>query len=149
MCHTRGLLVALAATLVLPIATATAGGVADAGAKMRGDFSGRGLTSSRSYSAPMMVQSVPAPAVAQTPTQRRSFSVEPSQPAVKSPCQPHVVAPPAPAGGTAQQAPQTTRRFSVEPTQQQPASSAPEMRQRSNQPNYSLPKTDGRRFGSF
>jgi hypothetical protein len=55
---------------------------------------------------------------------------------------------PVPAPSTAQQAPQTTRRFSVEPTQQ-PVYRAPAMRSRSSQPNYSLPKTDGRRFGSF
>jgi hypothetical protein len=149
MCHpTRGLLVALAAALILPIATSAFGAVPDAGAKMRGDFSGRGLQRSRSNSAPMIVQSTPAPAVAQTPTQRRSFSVEPSQPTVKTPCTPHVVPQPAPAGGTAQQAPQTIRRYSVEPTQQ-PVFQAPMTRTRSNPPNYSLPKTDGRRFGSF
>jgi hypothetical protein len=114
---------------------------------MRGDFSGRGIQSSRSYSAPMIVQSAPAPTVAQTPTQRRSFSVEPSQPVVKTPCTPHVVPQPAPAPATAQQAPQTTRRYSVEPTPQ-PAFQAPMTRTRSSQPNFTLPKTDSRRFGN-
>jgi hypothetical protein len=148
MCHpTRSLLVALAATLVLPIAAATAGGIADAGAKLRGDFSGRGISRSQSNNAPMIVRSAPAPTVAQTPTERRSFSVEPSQPAMKTPCTPYVVPQPAPAPGTAQQAPQTTRRYSVEPTPQ-PAFQAPTTRTRSSPPNFTLPKTDSRRFGS-
>jgi hypothetical protein len=149
MCHpTRGLLIPLATALVLTVATTTFAAVPDAGAKMRGDFSGRGMPRSQNNIAPMIVRSAPAPTVAQTPTQRRSFSVEPSQPAVKTPCTPHVVPQPAPAGGTARQAPQTIRRYSVEPTQQ-PVFQAPMTRTPSNPPNYSLPKTDGRRFGSF
>lgn len=91
------------------------------------DYKMRGMTESRStqsygnynYFRPQPVMSQ-APTVAQQPTERRSFSVEPSAPL--SPCAPQVIAP-APVA----RAPQTTERraMSVEPAPVQTFNYAP------------------------
>ncbi|MBI3464162.1 MAG: hypothetical protein HY000_14065 [Planctomycetes bacterium] len=86
-----------AAVVAMLVSTATFATAAapDAGAKFRGDYSGRwqsGTSRSRMMyraPAPVVIRSEAVPStVTQTPTERRSFSAEPSQPA----------APPAPTG---------------------------------------------------
>src|SRR5688572_8527436 len=92
-------LLALAAVLALSASSALAQGYRDAGAKAAGQYgtgfhagggwrarSYRAAPSYYSAPAPRIVQSMPAPMVApaapqvaQAPTDRRSFSVEPSQ----------------------------------------------------------------------
>ena len=125
-------------------------GFRDAGAKIRGEF-GTGFYSTPSmpngynYSAPVyqstpapqMVQSAPvvmpapaAPQVAQTPTDRRSYSVEPS---------------PSAAPQSAQQPTQVIRRYSYEPA---PVYRAPARQNRASMPSYLLPKADPHRYGS-
>ena len=99
-----------AAVVALLVSTATfaAGAAPDAGAKFRGDYSGRwqgGRTTARSRTvyrapAPVVIRSEAAPSVAQTPTERRSFSAEPAQPTTPS----------------AQPAPQVYRSYSYQPS---------------------------------
>jgi hypothetical protein len=94
------------------------------------DYKMRGMTESRSarvdgnyyYSAP--ATTFQAPAVAQQPTERRSFSVEPS---VKQPCAPQPV-PPAP---MAQQQSTERRAMSIEPAPAQTNYYAPSYQYRS------------------
>lgn len=124
--------------------------------------------------APVIVRSEPAPvAIAQSPTEQRSFSYEPSQrsqartysyePSVQSPpiggsgCGGTVVTEPAPV--TAERTMRTERSFSYEPAIEpatEPAVrtySAPRMRSRSSQssrrPAYLLPKTDPNKYRGF
>jgi hypothetical protein len=135
---------ALAAVLALSASSALAQGYRDAGAKAAGQFgtgfhagggwtvrSYRGPPNYYSAPAPQIVQSMPAPMVApaapqvaQAPTDRRSLSIEPSQP---------------------QAVPQPVRSYSYEPAA--PAYSAPARRSRSTMPSYLLPATDPRKHG--
>lgn len=85
-------------------------------------------------SAPVIVRSERAPAaVAQTPTERRSFSYEPSQ-AVDAP-------------ETARRADGTVRSYSYEPAA--PSYSAPRMRSHSSRPSFLLQKTDPGKYRGF
>lgn len=108
---------ATVASVVVFAAIAHAQGIRDAGSKIRGDY---GLTqSSPSYYAPRAVYQAPA-AVAQAPAERRSFSVQPGQPAGgHSGCD--VASPPAAGksqpGTSIARSDQATRRFSYEPAQ--------------------------------
>ena len=132
-----------------------------------GRSSSRSYTASRSYrsNAPVIVRSEAAPTtVAQTPTERRSFSYEPAESgkqAVTSGgcgCGTSVRTERVPE--TAQHATQTERSYSYEPSTDskttEPAVrsySAPRMRssqpsRSSNTPLYMLPKTDPRRFNA-
>ncbi len=128
----KKLLSCVAAGAVL-MATTSAWAIADAGAEMRGDFSGRGLTGSTVYS-PMIVR---APALQTPAAERQALSVEPAAPATAK-------APAAKAPVIAKKDATTTRSYSVEP--------APAMRSyapaRSLTPLYLLPKGDSRRYGS-
>jgi hypothetical protein len=142
------LVMAVAAVFALSASSAMAQGYWDAGAKAAGKF-GAGFSSggtqatrayrgARTYYAPQIVRSMPAPMaapaapqIAQAPTDRRSFSVEPSQ------GQPAASAPAA--------APQVIRSYSYEPAA--PAYSAPARSTRSGTPSYLLPATDPRKHG--
>lgn len=113
----------------------------------------RTIARSRSYrNAPVIVRTEPAPsAVAQAPTERRSFSYEPSQQAkAATPCPPGSAST-KPAPATAQR---STRSFSYEPSMGsdtgQPivrSYSAPRMGS-SRTPLYLLPKTDPRKYSA-
>ncbi len=125
----------LAVVALAAVAASASAAVPDAGAKARGDFSGRGMErSSRTYyySAPIRTMPAQPSIVAQQPTERRSFSAEPT-PAMKA------------APKMAEQ-PRVTRSYSVEPA---PAmrTYAPSYRARSSQPLWSLPKSNDRKFG--
>jgi hypothetical protein len=126
----------------------------DAGAKMRSEF-GTGFWSTprvtRTYTyrvpsyvapAPMVVRAAPAvpaaPQVAQAPTTRRAFSVEPGA---------TVTCAPAPTPATAQRAPAVRRSYSYEPTYVPYAAPQWMGRRAAPQPTYLLPKTDPRRYG--
>ena len=130
----------------LTAGTVLAQGYRDAGAKAAGNF-GTGfhsgaIRSARIYRsmpvyavapAPQVVQSMPAPMpapaapqVAQAPTERRSFSVEPGQQSA------------APA------APQVIRSYSYEPAA--PVYRTP-ARGSSSTPSYLLPRSDPRKHG--
>jgi len=131
----------------------------DAGAKMRGEF-GTGFWSTpsvvRTYTyrvpsyiapAPIVVRAAPvvratpaAPQVAQAPTPRRAFSVEPRAAVT-------CVPPPAPTQDTAQRVPAVRRSYSYEPTYAPYAASQWIGRRTTPQPTYLLPKTDARKFG--
>jgi hypothetical protein len=139
----------LAAVVVgLTAGAALAQGYRDAGAKARGEFGtgfhsggSRTMTAYRAmptYIAPQVVQTAPAPTiaprVAQTPTERRSFSAEPSQD------QAAPMAPAAPA------APQVIRSYRYEPTA--PVYNAPVRSRRASTPSYLLPRTDPGKHGS-
>jgi hypothetical protein len=96
------------------------------------DYKARGMTESRStrtyqsysYSAPATTTQVPS--VATQPSERRSFSVEPS---VKAPCTSQPVQP---APLATRQPPQNERRaMSIEPTPVQTYNYAPTFRNRS------------------
>jgi hypothetical protein len=122
---------------------AMAQGFRDAGAKSRGEFGTSFHTSgtrpARAYyaaPAPQFARAMPAPMVApaapevaQVPTDRQSFSLEPSQ------------AQPAPA------APQVIRRYSYEPSTRTDRAGAWTGRRSDQRPTYLLPKTDPRKFG--
>lgn len=106
--------------------------------------------SSRSYarSRPMYRGTAPAPnSVAQVPTERRSFSYDPSQQAVSGPCGGGDTTESAPA--TAQRSEETRRSYSYEPSMSD-TYSAPRMQLRSSQPTrtpkYALPKTDPNKY---
>jgi hypothetical protein len=137
------LLPAVAAVLALAATSVMAQGFWDAAAKMEGKF-GTGFYSSSSHAmrydrsgpvysvapAPQMVQSMPAPMaapaapeVAQVPTERRSFSTEPSDAAT---------------------APQVIRSYSYEPSA--PVYRAP-MRSHGGMPTFLLPRSDPRKHG--
>ncbi len=146
----KRLLTVVSAGTVLMAAT-SAWAIADAGAKMRGDYSGNGLTGS-TFRAPMMYR---AP-VLQTPAAgtRQALSVEPSAPAAAdhSACGAKAVAPATAKAPAAAKAPvtakkdvTTTRSYSVEPAAPAIRYSAPS---RSSTPLYLLPKGDSRRYGS-
>jgi hypothetical protein len=97
---------------------------------------------------PAIVQAEQAPnAVAQAPTERRSFSYEPSQQGeVRIGCCCTVTSQPAPE--TAQRSTQTYRSYSYEPSTQ--SYSAPRMRSsQSRRPAYLLPKADPNRYRNF
>lgn len=112
--------------------------------------------SSRSYArsrpmyrstAPVIVRSESAPnSVAQVPTERRSFSYEPSQQAVSGPCGGDTTAS---APATVQRSEETRRSYSYEPSMSD-TYSAPRMQLRSSQPSrtprYALPKTDPNKY---
>jgi hypothetical protein len=148
----KKLLTILAAGTVL-MATTSAWAIADAGAKMRGDYSGNGLTGS-TFRAPMIVR---APAL-QMPVAgtRQALSVEPSAPAATDHgcCVPNAAAS-APATAkvpaaakapvTAKKDATTTRSYSVEPAAPAIRYSAPS---RSSAPLYLLPKGDPHRYGT-
>ena len=141
------LMLAVAVVLGLTIGTALAQGYRDAGAKAAGRFGtgfhAGGMRAVQTYRsmpvysvapAPQVVQTAPmaeppAPQVAQAPTDRRSFSAEPSQ---------AQAAPMAPA------APQVIRSYSYEPSA--PVYRAP-MRSRSATPSFLLPRSDARKHG--
>lgn len=91
------------------------GGIRDAGSKMRGDYGGpsRAMARTRSTyrpSAPMIVREA-APEVAQAPSGKRRYSIDPAPQA--APCPHGHVTPIAPE--TAERPAPTTRRFSYEP----------------------------------
>lgn len=99
-------------------------------------------------SAPVIVRSEPAPsAVAQAPTEQRSFSYEPSQSVVSGGCHDAATTEQAPA--TAQRSPGVRRSFSYEPSMSG-SYSAPRMQSRtsrsSRMPAYLLPKTDPNKY---
>ena len=110
---------------------------------------------SRTYyrsTAPVIVRTEPAPnAVAQAPTERRSFSYEPSREIVSDGCGcGGTVTQSAPA--TAERSTETRRSYSYEPSidDSSSAPSAPRMQMRSSRPSrtpaYLLPKTDPRKY---
>jgi hypothetical protein len=126
----------------------------DAGAKMSGQFgTGFYTRSAPTYRwtpryvapAPVVTRTAPvtqAPQVAQAPTGRRSFSVDPNAAGLV----PNCVAPSATAARTA---PAIRRSFSYEPTPQA-YYAAPVyrgMRNAARVPSYMLPKTDPGKFG--
>ena len=143
------LTLSVAVVLGLTASTVLAQGYRDAGAKAAGRFGtgfhAGGMRSARIYRstpiysvapAPQVVRSAPAPMapqrapeVAQAPTDRRSFSAEPSQ---------AQAAPMAPA------APQVIRSYSYEPSA--PVYRVPQ-RSRASTPSYLLPRTDPRKHG--
>jgi hypothetical protein len=146
------------ASMLLAVAVAmsatTAFAQRDAGAKMSGQFgTGFWARSSRTYRwtpnyvtpAPVITRMAPvtqAPQVAAAPTDRRSFSVEPSAGAPAPAC----VVPPA---VVAQRVLGVRRSFSYEPA---PAANyyvprAGVTRGGSRMPSYMLPKTDARKYG--
>jgi hypothetical protein len=117
----------------------------DAGSKARGEFGTSSRMETRSMyrsSAPIIVQRDIAPTrVAQTPSERQSFSYEPSQRVTDSnKAESGTANPPS---GMAQRETRTYRSFSYEPSYQ------PSMRGRSGSqtPVYALPRTDGRKLG--
>jgi hypothetical protein len=140
------LMLSVATVLALTAGTVLAQGYRDAGAKAAGNFGtgfhAGGMQSARVYRsmpvysvapAPQVVQSMPAPMaapaapqVAQAPTERRSFSVEPGEQAA------------APA------APQVIRSYSYEPAA--PVYRTP-ARGRSSTSSLLLPRTDPRKHG--
>ena len=134
-------LVSIAAAAVVAAAS-NVFAVADAGAKMRADFSGRGIVSSPSYfSGQTVARSAP---VLATPgaTERRALSFDPAQPAV----------PPATTAkkdadkaNIAKKDAPTTRSFSYEPAPQTNNYRAPS--RSSSTPLYLLPKGDSGRYG--
>ena len=138
-------MLAIATVVGVSAGTVLAQGYRDAGAKAAGNF-GTGfhagaMRSSPTYRsmsvyavapAPHVVRSmqVPmgaplAPQVAQAPTDRRSFSVEPAE------------------GQVAPPAPQVIRSYSYEPS----ASAYRTPASRPNLPSYLLPRTDPRKHG--
>jgi len=142
-------MVAAAVIVGVTAGAAVAQGYRDAGAKASGQFGTgfyasprRAVTgyyrSARTFAvapqivrvAPMPRTASPVPQVAQNPTERRSFSAEPT---------PRPVAPTVPAG------PRVTRSYSYQPAA--PVYQAPGRVGRSNVPTYMLPKTDSRKFG--
>ncbi|MEX2140685.1 MAG: hypothetical protein WD894_15595 [Pirellulales bacterium] len=149
------LMLAIAVVVALTAGTVMAQGFRDAGAKAAGRFgtgfhsggmqSVRAYRSAPTYSvapAPQVVQSMPAPMaappvpqIAQAPTDRRSFSAEPSQ------AQAAPLAPPAP---RAAPAPQVIRSYSYEPSA--PVYRAPTTT-RGGAPSFLLPRTDPRKHG--
>jgi len=148
----KRLLTVVAAGAVLMAAT-SAWAIADAGAKMRGDYSGNGISGSTFrgptiYRAPML--QIPAAGT------RQALSVEPSAPAsvdqggcgAKATTSAPATAK-APAVATApaiaKRDATTTRSFSVEPAAPAIRSNAPS---RSSAPLYLLPKGDSRRYGN-
>jgi hypothetical protein len=144
------LMLNVAVLVSLPAGAALAQGYRDAGAKAAGNFGtgfySGGMRSAVRYRsmpvysappAPQMVQSMamptPAPAapqVAQAPTERRSFSTEPSQ---------TQAAPMVPA------APQVIRSYSYVPSA--PAYVSPMQSGRTSMPTYLLPRSDPRKHG--
>jgi hypothetical protein len=149
MFRIMNLMLAVAVLLGLTVGTVMAQGYRDAGDKAAGHFGtgfySSGVRSMMNYRprpvytvapAPQVVQSMPAPMaapqapqIAQAPTDRRSFSVEPSQ----------VQAAPMPAP-----VPRVIRSYSYEPTE--PVYRAP-ARSRASMPSYLLPRTDPRKHG--
>jgi hypothetical protein len=142
------LVVAVVAILALSASSAMAQGYWDAGAKASGRFGtgfySGGMRSARVYraapvyAAPQIVQTMPAPMaapsapqIAQAPTDRRSFSVEPSQGQ--------------PAASVPAAAPQVTRSYSYEPAA--PAFRSPVRSGWSGMPTYLLPAADSRKHG--
>jgi hypothetical protein len=97
--------------------------------------------------APVIVRTELAPnAVAQAPSDERSYSYEPSQQAVSGgcSCEDNVATEKAPA--TAQRSTDTGRSFSYEPSMSD-SYSTPRMRSRSSdRPTYLLPKGDPNRY---
>jgi len=119
----------------------------DAGAKARGDFGNSSRMESRSMyqsPAPTIVQRDAAPSrIAQAPSERQSFSYEPSQRATDSQkVESKKLNPPS---GQAQRETRTYRSFSYEPNYQ--SSGSLRNRSGSQTPVYALPRTDGRKLG--
>ena len=149
MFRTMKLTLSVAVVFGLTASTVLAQGYRDAGAKAAGSFGtgfhASGMRSARVYrstpiysvaTAPQVVQSAPAPIapqsvpeVAQAPTDRRSFSAEPSQ---------------APAAPMAPAAPQVIQSYSYEPSA--PVYRAPQT-SRTSAPSFLLPRTDPRKHG--
>ncbi len=115
--------------------------------KMRGDFSGNGLTLSTTARVPMMAR---AP-VSQTPAtvERRALSVEPAAPAAVNHCANNAAATDkaatAKAPLTAKKDSTATRSYSVEPA---PAIRYSAPSRSSSTPLYLLPKSDAHRYGA-
>lgn len=117
---------------------------------------GRGSSQSARRSRPMYRSTAPAivrtesapNAVAQAPTERRSFSYEPSQQTEAGACEGSVAS--EQASATAQRSAETRRSFSYEPSMSSDSYSAPRMRSRSSHssetPKFLLPKTDPRKY---
>jgi hypothetical protein len=150
------------ASMLIAIAVAMSASTAlaqrDAGAKARGEF-GTGFWSTPSVTrtftyrvptyvapAPTVVRTAPAvpaaPQVAQMPTDRRSFSVEPNAATAGSDC-------PIPPVMVTQR-PSVRRSFSYEPTPQANYAAPVYGGMRRNVarvPSYMLPKTDPGKFG--
>jgi hypothetical protein len=143
MFRAKLLIGAVAAACALSAASVMAQGYWDANAKASGRF-GTGFYSGGMqsagvyraapvYAAPQIVRTMPAPMpsapqIAQAPTDRRSFSVEPSQGE--------------PAASASVAAPQVTRSYSYEPAYSSPVRSG-----RSGMPSYLLPASDPRKHG--
>jgi hypothetical protein len=120
----------VAVPLGLPTTAAAQESFRDAGSKMRGEFGVSPRRMARRarpvYRAPApVIVAEPAPAVAQAPTDRRTYSYEP-------------------APTTAQRGTRTYRSYSYEPTYRY----SPTFRSgaRSRGPSYLLPKTDPNRY---
>lgn len=100
--------------------------------------------------APVIVRTESAPnAVAQAPSDERSYSYEPSQRAVSGPCGGGSTVEPTPA--TAQRT-ETSRSYSYEPSTSD-SHSPPRMQRRSSgdsrTPKYLLPKTEPNKYRNF
>jgi hypothetical protein len=127
----------------------------DAGAKMSGQFgTGFYAGSTPTYGwTPRYVAPTPAitrtapltqePQVAQVPTDRRSFSLEPS---AVVPANSGCVAPSA---AVAQAGPTIRRSYSYEPTPVYTYRAPAYRRGGAQTPSYLLPKTDPRKYGGF
>jgi hypothetical protein len=144
-------LVAVAVALTATVAFAQR----DAGAKMQGDF-GTGFWSTprmtRMYRVPSYVAPAPTvvrvapgvpaapagPQVAQAPSARRAYSLEPGA---------AVTCVPAPTQATAQRTPAVRRSYSYEPSFVPFTAPRWTGRRAAMQPTYLLPKTDPRKFG--
>jgi hypothetical protein len=139
--------VSMLVAVAVAMSATTAFAQRDAGAKMSGQF-GTGFWARSAptyrwtarYVAPAPVTQ--APQVAQVPTERRSFSVEPNAAAPATRCG-------APPVAVARVAPTVRRSYSYEPA---PAYTyrAPAYRRGGVQtPSYMLPKTDPRKYGGY
>lgn len=113
---------------------AVADGVRDAGAKIRGDYGDRRMTT---VYRPRAVYRETATAPA--PEQARSFSLDPSHAGGGSPCQTAK-----PSEGVAQRPAQAQRSYSFEPGYESFRSSSRGFR--SQTPAYLLPKSDPRKY---
>lgn len=116
----------------------------------RGSQSARRSRPMYRSTAPVIVRTDSAPnAVAQAPSEERTYSYEPSQQAVSGPCGCGSKMEPAPA--TAQST-ETRRSYSYEPSTSD-SYSAPRMQRRSSgdsrTPKYLLPKTDPNKYRNF
>lgn len=119
----------------------------------RGSHSARRSRPMYRGTAPVIVRTEPAPnAVAQAPSEQRSYSYEPSQPAMSGGCGCGNSVTMEPAPSTSQRSTETRRSYSYEPSTSD-SYSAPRVQRRSSgdsrTPKYLLPKTDANRYRSF